>query len=120
MAEALDRKLLLNLRGDAKLILDCAFGGVREIGKRMLEAIDEELSKPVERAAVSMDLSVVTTVQLLDELKVRLREVRERNNVCFQCGKAPVRARGLCKKCYKKAYVAGAIKVHVELDKPVK
>lgn len=106
-------ELLTRLRGDIHLIRDCSLSScARDAAQRMLVLVDSALAvtaEPVVRMSCRHDMADIPSAALLGELAKRMRAVRVRQ-WCSVCKTNPVRARGLCQRCYKKAYRRGEIK----------
>lgn len=106
------REVLTTLRCDASLLRDCAFGGIREVAKRMLSVIDAALlSTPEIEAVVKVDVRTylldITTDKLLREIARRTNVPEIVHSLCSRCHRQPRRARGLCIRCYKQGYRRG-------------
>lgn len=110
MSDPSVRDLLTSLRCDVNLICDSSFSAVRDVAIRMRTAIDNALSSPkaVPEPQASDPASLPTNL-LLREISRRLRVQRLVPKMCSRCKKNRSRARGLCVRCYKKAYRRGEI-----------
>jgi uncharacterized paraquat-inducible protein A len=88
---------------------DSAFSGIRDVADRMLTMIDVALSSPPAEPVTMSDIDTLSSGLLLRELAKRIRVNRHTEKTCSRCKTYPARARGLCVKCYKKAYRRGEI-----------
>lgn len=106
------REVLTALRCDVSLLRDSAFGGIREVAKRMLSVIDTALLstpevEPVQQVTIRPNLVDFTTDRLLRELARRTQIPENVHRLCARCHRMPRRARGLCVRCYKQGYRRG-------------
>lgn len=103
------RQTLIRLRCEVNIMRDSALVSVRSAAERMLAVIDSVLTAPPPELPTMPQPAVLSNSDLMRELTKRLQAPRHLRKVCSKCNNMPSRARGLCKRCYKRAYRRGEL-----------